>query len=251
MIDSHCHLNCLTGNLDEIMLDAKKAGVKFILCPGIDPLHFDEIINITNKYPNVKAGLGLHPNDVNEHEFTTQQLYDAASHPNVIAIGETGLDYYRDNSDPLAQQRQFISHIEVSKALAKPLIIHARDSHADILKILQQHKVEKAILHCFTASYEIATAAIDLGCMISFSGIITFKNAKDLQNVVSNLDLKHLLIETDAPYLAPEPYRGKMNQPAYVGLVAQKIAELQKLETSVVIEQTTNNFLKLFNLSLD
>lgn len=251
MIDSHCHLNCLTGNLEEILIDAKQAGVKFILCPGIDPEHFSEIIDITKRYSNVKAGIGLHPNEVVNYDFSADKLYDAANNPQVIAIGETGLDYFRNNSDKKEQQKQFINHIEVAKALNKPLIIHARDSHHDILKILKEHKAEKAIFHCFTASLDIAKAAIDLGCLISFSGIITFKNAKELQDVVTKLDLKHLLIETDSPYLAPEPYRGKMNQPAYVYHVAKKISELKKIDIAEVINLTTNNFLNLFNISLD
>ena len=246
MIDSHCHLNCLTGDVEDFLAKAKKSGVDFLLCPGIEPSSFADIVQLANDYDNVKAGLGVHPNEVSANNISADKLYDYANRSEVIAIGETGLDYYRDSSDQDLQKEQFINHIEVAKSLNKPLIIHARDSHSDILEILQQRQAGPAIFHCFTATTEIAKAAINLGCLISFSGIVTFKNAKALQKVVTEIDLQNILIETDAPYLAPEPYRGKMNQPAYLPYTAKKIAELKDIDLATVIKATTNNFIKMF-----
>ena len=250
MIDSHCHLNCLPGNVDDYIKSALAAGVTHMLCPGIDYDHFDEILAIAEKYPQVKAGLGIHPNDVDKYAMTYEDLYKAASHAEVIAIGETGLDYYRDSSDKVLQQEQFIMHIAVAKALKKPLIIHARDSHADVLNILKQEDAGPAIMHCFTETLEIAHMAIDLGCLISFSGIITFKNAQALQSVVTALPLKYMLIETDAPYLAPEPYRGKTNQPAYVVQVAKKVAQLKGITEAEVSHLSSENYLSFFHEQL-
>lgn len=249
LIDSHSHLNCLTEtgtSLDVLMQDAFDAGVGHILCPGIDPEHFFEVLDIARQYDQVKAGVGVHPNETGSHGITEAVLFEWASDPEVIAIGETGLDYFRDTSDKQIQQAQFRLHIQVAKALKKPLIIHGRDAHEDILKIMQEEQAGPAIMHCFTESVEIAKAAIDLGCLISFSGIITFKNAQTLRDVVAELPLDRLLVETDAPYLAPEPYRGKMNQPAYVHYVAQCMADIKGIPLSEVCAVTSANFIRLF-----
>ena len=249
MIDSHCHLNCLEDvnrSLDMIIAQAHDVGVTHILCPGIDPPHFAQIIDIATQYSQVKAGLGVHPNDVSTHAITEAALYEWVDHPEVIAVGETGLDYYRDSSDPALQAEQFRIHIRVAKALKKPLIIHARAAHMDILKILREEAAGPAIMHCFTETLEIAEAAIDLGCLISFSGIITFKNAEDLRRVAKQVPLESILIETDAPYLAPMPFRGKPNFPEYVVYVAEKLAEIKEISVEQVAQETSANFKRLF-----
>ena len=249
-IDSHCHLNCLENEhetLPELIEKARKAGVTHMLCPGIDSAHFEQILDIARAYPFIKAGLGIHPNDVDQYAISENELYDWLDDDEVIAVGETGLDYYRNSADIKLQQSQFRLHIQVAKAQKKPLIIHAREAHADILRILEEEQAGPAILHCFTETLDVALAAIDLGCLISFSGIITFKNAGALREVVAALPIDKLLIETDAPYLAPTPYRGKMNQPAYVPLVAEKISEIKSLSVDEVARITSENFKNLMS----
>jgi TatD DNase family protein len=253
LVDSHCHLDQLDlsqyeGSLGAALQAAQKRGVERFLCVCIDLDHFPDICSIAENHPEVKISLGLHPTEKMEKEPTLKELSELAQHPSVVAIGETGLDYYRCHGDISWQQERFRRHIAVAKILKKPLIIHTREAQADTIQILIEENAADVggVMHCFTETWEMAEQALDLGFYISFSGIITFKNAKALQEVVRKTPLERLLIETDAPYLAPVPYRGKPNQPAYVREVAEWVAELKGMSFNQIAEQTTQNFFRLF-----
>lgn len=252
LVDSHCHLNCLdltkyNGQLDLAIKAAYADEVTHILCVCIDLEHFNEVLTIAEQYENIKASLGVHPTEKISSEPSLEQLIKLADHHNVVAIGETGLDYYHCQGDLTWQQERFRRHIRVAKILKKPLIIHSRQAPEDTIKILREEKAYEVggVMHCFTESLEMAQQAMELNFYISFSGIVTFKNATKLQDVATNVPLDRLLIETDAPYLAPVPYRGKPNEPAYVKYVAEKIAELKKLDFALVATQTTNNYFSM------
>ena len=253
MIDSHCHLNCLNlakydGKLEGALEAAKANGVEGFLCVCIDLEHFPEVLNIAKQYRNVKASVGLHPNEKEGEEPSVARLVNLASDPDVVAIGETGLDYYRTEGEISWQQERFRCHIQAAKQVHKPLIIHSRQAPQDTIRILQEERAEEVggVMHCFTENLSMAEEAIALGFYISFSGIVTFKNAKSIQEVAKQLPLDKILIETDSPYLTPDPYRSQPNEPAYVRYVAEKIAELKKIELHEVILTTTNNYKKLF-----
>jgi TatD DNase family protein len=254
IVDSHCHLDLLEQkglNIDEIISTANDNNVKLLqtICTKVS--EFDKIYNYT-KYPNVFASLGLHPNNVDSHEkVTSEQLVNICNaNPKLIGIGETGLDFYYQYAKKENQITSFIEHITAARTTALPLIIHSRDADEEMIKILQdQTKIGpfKALLHCFSSSKELALKALDLGIYISISGIVTFKNANDLQAIVKELPLDRLLIETDAPYLAPNPHRGQTNQPAFTKHVAKFIADLKGISKEAVYSATTNNFFTLFN----
>ncbi len=252
--DSHCHLHMLDlmelqCTLDDIIDAAHANHVQHMLCVGTKLEDLPKILSISAQYPNIFASLGLHPNEETSNEPTVDRLITLAnSHPHVKAIGETGLDYFRSTGDLTWQQNRFRRHIQAAIACNKPLIIHSRSARLDTLKILKEENAHKAggVFHCFTEDWDTAKAAIDLGFYVSFSGIITFKNAVELQEVAKKLPLEHMLIETDAPYLAPVPYRGKMNQPAYVRHVAECIANLKGITLDEVAEATTFNYQNLF-----
>lgn len=254
LVDSHCHLDQLdlsayAGDLGAALKAAQQRGVEYFLCVCIDLDHFPQICAIAENYPQVKITLGLHPTETAATEPTVQELLDFAQHSSVVGIGETGLDYYRCEGDVSWQQERFRRHIEVAKILRKPLIVHTREAQADTIRILVEENAREVggVMHCFTETWEMAEQALNLGFYISFSGIITFKNAKALQEVVKKTPLDRLLIETDAPYLAPVPYRGKSNQPAYVREVAEWVSELKGVSFDQVAEQTTQNFFRLFH----
>lgn len=257
LVDTHCHLNILEltdfdGNIANVLLAANKQDVKYFLNVAVDLENVSEVIAIANKFPNVFASIGLHPNEKVSQEPTLNELLTLASEKKVIAIGETGLDYFRSEGDLRWQRERFVNHITAAKELGKPIIVHSRQAKEDTIKILKQENAEKVrgILHCFTEDWEMAKQAIDLGFYISFSGIITFKNAQALQEVVKKIPLECLLIETDAPFLAPVPFRGKTNQPAYVRYVAEAVAELKNISYLKVAEQTSQNFFNLFKNQL-
>lgn len=254
LIDSHCHLDRLdlsqyNGNLDLALQAAAQQDVQHFLCVCIDLEHFPDLITIAEKYPNVQTTLGLHPTEQVASEPTLEQLIELGSHPKVVGIGETGLDYYRCEGDVKWQRQRFRTHIRAAKALQKPLIIHTRMAQADTIAILKEEQADTVggVLHCFTESWDMAKTAIDdLGFYVSFSGIITFKNATELQQVAKNVPLERLLIETDSPYLAPVPYRGKPNEPAYVRYVAIALAAIKDTDVDTIATHTTNNFFRLF-----
>ena len=254
LVDSHCHIPLIEmeGGADAVIGAAREAGVGHILCVSIDLVSWPEIEQLAASYGCVSASAGVHPNSARDIELTERILLDLADDENVIAIGETGLDYYRSQGDLEWQRQRFRTHIRAARQIGKPLIIHSREARGDVIKILAQEGADAVggIMHCFVDDLETAKQAIDLNFYISFSGIVTFRNAKDLQEVARQLPLDRILVETDAPYLAPVPYRGKQNQPAYVRHVAEKIAELHQVDPDEVASATTRNFERLFRLQI-
>ena len=254
-IDSHCHLDRLdltefNHNIDNVVANASAAGVSKMLCVSVTLEDFPSMVEKTQAYDNVMLTCGVHPLN-QEHVTNIDQLQSLASHERVIAIGETGLDYFYAPETKQLQQDAFVKHIHVAKQLNKPLIIHTRDAREDTLNTFRQEQADLVggILHCFTESWEMAKAAIDMGFYISFSGIVTFKNAHELREVAKKVPADRFLIETDSPYLAPVPHRGKQNQPAFVVEVAKHLASIRGESVDAIAEQSTNNFNQLFNLS--
>lgn len=250
-IDSHCHLNLLKDEpegLPAIIQQALDADIEHMLCIAIDRESCDEVLAIAHQYPQITASIGVHPNVPVEGNMTAEELSALASDDKVIAVGETGLDYFRSEGDLEWQRERFRTHIDVAKALKKPLIIHTREARNDTMDILEQHDAEQAggIIHCFTENWETAKRALDIGFYISLSGIVTFKSATELQEVAKKLPLDRILIETDSPYLAPVPLRGKTNKPVNVRHVAAFLAELRGESEQLIAETTTANFYKLF-----
>jgi TatD DNase family protein len=250
LIDSHCHLDLVENTTPSHLIHAaQQQGVQYFLSVAVDLEHFPQLLTIAQQHPNVCVSVGVHPNTPCKTEVTVAQLVALAQHPAVVAIGETGLDYYRSHGDLRWQQQRFRTHIRAAKEAAKPLIIHCRDAAADTLNILREEQVADigGVMHCFVEDWEVAQQAMALGLLISFSGIVTFKTAKTLHEVARRCPLAQMLVETDSPYLAPVPYRGKVNQPAYVKHVAQFIAELRGQSFDSIAIATTQNFLKLFS----
>jgi len=255
IVDSHCHLDRLDFdkldlNLDQVLDSARAKQVEHFLCVSVTLDQFPSMLDKIKDYNDVSASCGVHPLDQKD-ALDKQLLIDLASHDKVVAIGETGLDYYYSKDTHTIQQESFVGHIEVANQLQKPLIIHTRDARADTINLMREHNAEKCggVLHCFTENWDMAKKAIDLGFYISISGIVTFKNAVELKDVVKQIPLDRLLIETDSPYLAPVPYRGKTNQPAYVQDVAYYISELKRISYKELATATTANFYSLFNLA--
>lgn len=246
IIDSHCHLDRL--DWPAALLRAKEHHVYEYLCVCIDLENFPIIRNIAQIQKNVYISVGVHPTEREGQVVDPQELLYLANHPEVIAIGETGLDYVHCTGDISWQQERFRTHIAVAKILKKPLIIHTRDAREDTIHIMRQENADTigGVMHCFTETKAMAQQALDLNFYISFSGIVTFKNATVLQEVAQYVPLDRILVETDAPYLAPAPYRGKPNEPAYTRYVVEKIAELRQLSPEVIAEHTTENFRRLF-----
>lgn len=251
-VDSHCHLDKLNYqdlhlNVADVVAKAQQAKVTDLLSVGVTLESFPDMLTMIQPFDNVYASCGVHPLDV-ESDFELARFQAYAREPKVVAIGETGLDYhYQPESAPL-QQARFIQHIETAVELNKPLIIHTRQAREDTLAILKQHHAERCggVIHCFTEDLDFALAAMEMGFYISISGIVTFRQATELKAVVKALPLDRLLIETDSPYLAPVPHRGKENQPAYVVEVAAYIAQLKGLSMTEVAQKTSQNFKDLF-----
>lgn len=253
-VDSHCHLDRLEleklgMDLPAVLQAAKAQQVEHMLCVSVSLAEFPAMAALVQNYPQVSVSCGEHPlhqTDV----LDVALLQQLAADPKVVAVGETGLDYFYSPDTKQLQQEAFISHIEVANQLNKPLIVHTRDAKADTLAILRQYQAQRCggVLHCFTEDWETAKAALDLGFYISFSGIMTFKNADPLREVVKQVPLDRLLIETDSPYLAPVPYRGKTNQPAYVSAVAAAVADIKGVSIEQLAKLTSENFYQLFPL---
>mgnify|MGYP003389163840 CR=1 FL=1 len=268
IVDSHCHLDRLDFsalkhgldkksdktefNLEDVLDHASANDVAHMLCVCIDLENFNKVIEIAKKYPFITASYGKHPTDTEGKEPSIADLVSCArDNKEVIALGETGLDYFHGDQNTIKLQKdRFVTHIEASVQANLPLIIHSRDAKEDTLSFLKNttSKSPFGVFHCFTGDYEMAKKGIDLGFYISFSGIITFKNAVELQDIAKKLPLDALLIETDSPYLAPVPYRGKSNFPGYVKQVALKLAELKGCDYETIAKQTTDNFLRCFKL---
>lgn len=250
-VDSHCHLDKLDKHSDglaEVLSFARSRGVEHFLCVCVSVKDFAEMLDKVADFKDVSVSCGVHPLH-QEDACSYQTLLQQSQHPAVVAIGETGLDYYYSAESKEVQKQSFIDHIKVANALAKPLIIHTRDAQKDTIDLLKQYKdpETKGVLHCFTESLDMAQAAMKLGFYISISGIVTFSSASELQEVVRQVPLDRLLIETDSPWLAPVPYRGKQNQPGYVVEVAEFIAQLKGVTVEELAQVTTQNFYNLFS----
>lgn len=251
LVDSHCHLDLIGGDTDQVIAEAKKCGVHTILNVCVSIKDFPKVLQAAESYLSVYASVGLHPND-QEEEITEAELIALAAHEKVIAIGETGLDYYRTTGEIAWQHQRFRAHIEAAKQLKKPLIIHTRQAKDDTIRIMQEEQAASigGVMHCFSEDWDTAKKALDLNFHISFSGVVTFKNALDIQETAKQVPLDRILIETDAPYLAPVPHRGKPNVPAYVLHTATYLAALRGLSLEAFAEQTTQNFFELFKGAL-
>jgi TatD DNase family protein len=254
LVDSHCHLNLLDltqfgGSVHPVVVEARESGIGHMLCVSVDLESFPDICVLAREYAEVSASVGTHPNAREGIEPTVEQLVKLAAAPEVVAVGETGLDYFRSEGDLKWQRERLRVHIVAAKKCRKPLIIHTRQAKQDTLRILKEEGANEVggVLHCFTEDWEMAKKALDLGFYISFSGIVTFRSASALQKVVTQVPADRLLIETDSPYLAPVPYRGKPNRPAYVRYIAQCIAELRKVSVTDIEDRTAENFFSLFS----
>lgn len=253
LIDSHCHLNFpdFKDDLDEVVARAKENGIGKMVSICTKLSEFAEIAAIAERYENVFCTVGVHPHDAKDHvteekQVTADELIELAKHPKCVGIGETGLDYYYENSPREEQKHSFREHIKAARETGLPLVIHTRDADEDMIDIINAEAPFPGLLHCFSSSYEVAQAAIEKGLYVSLSGIITFKSAIDLQETVKKLPLERLLVETDSPFLAPIPNRGKRNEPAFTKLTAEKLAELKGLSFEEVEKATTENFHRLF-----
>jgi TatD DNase family protein len=255
-IDSHCHINFpeLAARMPEILAKMAENRVTHALCVSVDLPDFPQVLALAEQYPHIYASVGVHPDYEDTPEPTVDQLVELANNPRIIAIGETGLDYYRLEGDLEWQRERFRTHIKASRITRKPLIIHTRAASEDTIRIMREEGAGTdkggvaGVMHCFTESLEVAQAALEMGFYISFSGIVTFKSAKDLQAVARAVPLERILIETDSPYLAPVPHRGKMNEPGFVCHVAEYLATLKDVPLAQVAQQTTDNFLNLFKV---
>lgn len=253
LVDSHCHLDRLNldpyeNGLPEAIEQIRAAGVSHMLCVSIDLEAYPAMLAAVEAYEDISVSVGVHPNEQERREPEPGELVELAKHPKNVAIGETGLDYYYNEGDLSWQQERFRHHIRAAHEACKPLIIHSRDAREDTIRILREEQADQVggVMHCFTETWEMAEAALELGFYISFSGIVTFKNAQPLRDVAARVPLDRMLIETDSPYLAPVPHRGKPNQPAYVVQVAEKIAEVRDLPVDEIRRITTDNFYRLF-----
>jgi len=252
LVDSHCHLDFpeLADQLPAVMSRMSEHGIAAALVAGVTLERLPAMMDIVARFDNLYAAVGVHPDGEGGDEPTAERLLELALHPRVVAIGETGLDYYRLQGDLEWQRRRFRVHIDAARRCGKPLIIHTRAARLDTLRILEEERAGEVggVFHCFTEDRETAWKAVDLGFYVSFSGILTFKNAVDLREIAAELPLERLLVETDAPYLAPVPHRGKLNEPAYVHHVAEELARVRNLPLAALAEATTANFRRLFRL---
>jgi TatD DNase family protein len=254
-VDSHCHLDFpeLSGDLPAV-LDAMAANrVTHALCIAVNLPDLPRVLALAAGHANLFASAGVHPDYEDTPDPAVEELVALAARPKVVAIGETGLDYYRLAGDLSWQRERFRRHIRAAREAAKPLVIHTRAAAEDTLALMREERASEAggVMHCFTETWEVAAAALDLGFHISFSGIVTFKNARALKDVARRVPLERMLIETDSPYLAPVPFRGKTNQPAYVRHVAEEIARLRAIAVEEVAAATSANFFRLFGVRPD
>lgn len=249
-VDSHCHLDFpdLAERIEPILAAMQVAGVSHALCAGVSLERFPALISLVRAHPQLFASVGVHPDGEESAQPRLETLLELAQDPKVVAIGETGLDYSRLSGDLEWQRRRFRTHIHAARSIHKPLIIHTRSAAEDTLRILQEEQAQDAggVMHCFTENSQVAREALDMGFYISFSGILTFKNARELKEVAQFVPLDRILIETDAPYLAPHPHRGKVNEPAYVVHVATELARLRGITLDEVSAATSGNFFRLF-----
>ena len=254
LVDSHCHLNFeqLSSQLDEVVARAREVGVGHMLTIGTKLREFEGVRAIAERYDDIHCSVGVHPHEAESEgdEVTAAKLIELAAHPKVVGIGETGLDYFYEHAPRELQKKSFRLHIEAARETGLPLIVHTRDADADTVKILHE-EYEKGpftgVIHCFSSGWEVAEKSMEIGFYISISGIVTFKAAEELRDHVRNIPVERLLVETDSPYLAPVPKRGKTNEPSFVAHTAAKVAELKGLDTDRLAAITTDNFFNLFN----
>ena len=249
LIDSHCHLNFpdLAQRLPEVLANMAEAGVDKAIAISVSRQSFEEVHAIAQNHSNIYATVGIHPDDPEAEEFSLEELLEHAARPKVVAIGETGLDYHWCKGDLAWQHQRFALHIEAANRSGLPLVVHTRDAAADTMRLLREHQAHAGVIHCFTEDVHTAKLALDLGFYISFSGIVTFKNATAIQEAARYVPLDRLLVETDSPYLAPVPKRGKPNEPAYVRHTAAFVAQLRGDSLENIAQATTANCLRLFN----
>jgi TatD DNase family protein len=254
-VDSHCHLDFpeLRDDLPQVLDAMRDNEVTHALTIAVEVAGWDAVHAIARAHPNLYASVGVHPDYADIEEPTQAMLVDRADDPKIVAIGETGLDYFRLTGDLGWQRERFRTHIRAARTARKPLVIHTRSAAADTLAIMRDERADDVggVMHCFTETWDVAAQALDLGFHISFSGIVTFKNAVALKDVARRVPLERMLIETDSPYLAPVPYRGKRNQPAWVRHVADEIARLREVPVAAIAAATSDNFFKLFGVSRD
>ncbi len=255
LVDSHCHLDFpeLAERLPQVLDSMKDAGVEAALCAAVSLEALPALLALAKAHSQLYASVGVHPEQRDCLEPDVAALVTYARHPKVLAIGETGLDYHWHKDEPEWQRERFRVHIRAARASGKPLIVHMREAAGDTLRILAEEGAAAVggVMHCFTETAEVARQAVDLGFLISFSGIVTFKNARELKEVAKTVPLDRLLVETDAPYLAPVPYRGKPNEPAYVRYVAAEVAALRGIPVEEVARATTDNFCRLFKVTIN
>jgi TatD DNase family protein len=252
-VDSHCHINFpeLASKLPDVLESMAKNRVTHALCIGVNLPELPGVLQLAADHPNIYASVGVHPDYEDTPEPSIETLTELSRRDKVVAIGETGLDYFRVSGDLEWQRARFRTHIRAARECGKPLVIHTRSAAADTLAIMREEQAAEAggVMHCFTESWEVAQGALDLGFHISFSGIVTFKNAQEIKDVARRVPLDRMLIETDSPYLAPVPFRGKLNEPAYVRYVAEEIARLRDMPLEEVAAVTSGNFFRLFGVS--
>lgn len=253
-VDSHCHLDFpdLALNIDGVLATMRANDVSYGLCIGVNLRDWPKVLAVAEAHDNLYATVGIHPDYEDEAQTSVEELVRLAQHPKAIGIGETGLDYYRLKGDLEWQRERFRIHIRAAIAADQPLVIHTREAAADTLKIMREENAGRVggVMHCFTETWEVAEAAMEMGFYISFSGIVTFKNALSIKELAQRVPLDRMLIETDSPYLAPVPFRGKTNQPGYVKHVAEEIARLRGVSLDEVGAVTTANFFQLFKKAI-
>lgn len=254
LIDSHCHIDFeeYAGRIPQILEDMARNQVTHALCVCVNLADFPRVLALAESHSQLFASVGVHPDQVEDASPKVNDLVERARHAKIVAIGETGLDYYRQNGDLEWQRARFRTHIRAARECGKPLIIHTREAGEDTLRIMREEGASQTggVMHCFTETLELARAAIELNFYISFSGIVTFKNALAIKEVAKSVPLERMLIETDSPYLAPVPQRGKTNEPGWVRHVAEEIARLRGISLEAVAEATTANFFRLFKPDL-
>ncbi|MFT6559210.1 TatD family hydrolase [Sneathiella sp.] len=254
LVDSHCHLDFeqLSSQMDDVLRRAELANVGHMLTIGTKLRQFDGVRAIAEAHDNIHCSVGIHPHEAEEEgsDITVQKLVDLANHPKVVAIGETGLDYFYEHSPREIQRQSFRIHIEAARETGLPLIVHTRNADQDTIDILHEEYAKgpfTGVIHCFSSGWEVAEKSMEIGFLISISGIVTFKAAEDLRDHVRRIPLDKLLVETDSPYLAPIPNRGKTNEPSFVAHTAAKVAELKEVSQTEIANITTQNFFALFN----
>lgn len=249
MIDTHSHIDMLQNPEAEINA-ALEAGVEKIIIPGVEPDTFDKITEFIDKYDNVYGCIGVHPSEVQKFtDDTAKKIALLAHHPKMVGIGEIGLDYYWDKTFVDVQKKVFKTQIEIAMSMDLPVIIHDREAHLDTFNILKEANYNKVLMHCFSGSVEFAKECVNLGWYLGIGGVVTFKNARKMKDVVKEIPIENLVLETDAPYLTPHPFRGEENAPKYLTLIAKEIANLKDLTLDFVQKQTTKNAETIFNFN--